>query len=207
MSLIKRSIISSRLIGMGDSHLDNFSFFCAATCRIPGATAYGLLSDQSETRAREAFLGFLSAFPDHIPLLCLGEVDCNSLPWRKSTTNKPSYYIHQSVNRLLYFIKETNRKFILPSVTLPPVDDYSESGNRLHVTSSRSERTELVRLYNKLLKTNASKAGHYYLDITSPTTGLDGFVSESFIRSSNDSHLMPSKVLNLARDLLNQVPL
>ena len=81
MGKVPRSKISERLIGMGDSHLDNFSFFCAATCRIPGATAHGLVNDNSVTRSREAFKSFLSAFPSYIPFLCLGEVDCNSLPW------------------------------------------------------------------------------------------------------------------------------
>jgi hypothetical protein len=49
MGKLARPKISETLIGVGDSHLDNFTFFCAATCRIPGATAYGLANPESET--------------------------------------------------------------------------------------------------------------------------------------------------------------
>jgi hypothetical protein len=206
MGLVQHSKISGRLIGMGDSHLDNFTFFCAATCRIPGATAYSLTNLKSETHAGDAFYHFLSVFPPfYIPLLCIGEVDCNSLPWRKVTNEKPTYFIHQSVSRLFSFIKETKRKFILPSVTLPPVDSYKEQGVRLHVTSNQQERTELVVLYNKVLKEVADKLGHHFLDITTPTTGLDGLVDQSFIRSNSDVHLSPTKLYLIIRDLLDKV--
>jgi len=49
MGKLARPKISETLIGVGDSHLDNFTFFCAATCRIPGATAYGLANPESES--------------------------------------------------------------------------------------------------------------------------------------------------------------
>jgi len=192
---------------MGDSHLDNFEFFCAATCRIPGATAYSLTNLGSETHAGDAFYRFISAFPkSYIPLLCVGEVDCNSLPWRVTTTEKPSYFVHQSISRLLSFIKETKRTFILPSVTLPPVEDYKEIGARTHVTSCKQERTELVKLYNKVLKEVATKNGHFFLDITTPSTGEDGLVHQDFIRSASDVHLMPSKLYSIIKKLLDEVP-
>lgn len=208
MGNTKRSTISNRLIGMGDSHLDNFTYFCAASCRIPGATSYGLTNPQSDTKAREAFLGFLSAFPkSYIPLLCVGEVDCNSLPWRIESEDKPYLCIHKSLAHLFQFIKEVDRKFILPSVTLPPVEDYRKIEARLHVSSSKQERTDLVKLYNRVLKTTAEKNGHSFIDITTPTTGKDGLVDQSFIRSTSDAHLMPSKLYPIVKELLDGVTL
>jgi hypothetical protein len=207
MGKLTRSKISELLIGMGDSHLDNFSFFCAATCRVPGATAYGLVNSNSETRAREAFLGFLSAYPNYLPLLCIGEVDCNSLPWRGKIIEKPSNFIHKSIDNLFSFLHETKRKFILSSVTLPPVESYKNLGIRSHVIANKQERTNLVRLYNNLLKRYANKLGYYYLDITTPTTGPDGFVSNSYIRSPSDVHLAADKVYPIALSLLNEVVL
>ncbi len=201
----QRSILSKKLIGMGDSHLDNFSFFCAATCRIPGATAYGLMNDNSETRAREAFKGFLSAYPNYIPLLCLGEVDCNSLPWRKSSKCPPIDSIYASIDNLSSFLFEIDRKFILSSVTLPPVDCYKCVGIRLHVTSDQQERTKLVHLYNELLKEVAIEQGHHYLDITTKTSLSNGLVDPSFIVSTSDVHLDPSKLYPIVRYQLDGV--
>jgi hypothetical protein len=205
MGKLTRSIISENLIGMGDSHLDNFTFFCAATCRVPGATAYGLLNNNSETMAREAFKGFLDAFPKHIPLLCLGEVDCNSLPWKFGRTESPESFIYQSIEHLFTFLDEFNRQFILPSVTLPPIDAYKGLGIRHWVTSNMKDRTILVKLYNALLATKASEYGHRYLDITSQTVGPDGLIDKSFIISHNDVHLDPSKMYSIVRKKLDEV--
>lgn len=207
MGKLLRPKISKKLIGLGDSHLDNFTFFCAATCRVPGATAYGLTNPNSDTRAREAFLGFLSSFPNYIPLLCIGEVDCNSLPWRVESSISPEDVIHCSIDRLFRFLKETKIHFILPSVTLPPVDLYSDINSRLHVSAGKQERTILVNLYNNLLKENISKTNHTYLDLTTPTTGPDGLVDKHFIRSTSDVHLASDKVYPIVRDLLDSVNL
>lgn len=205
MGKLARSIISENLIGMGDSHLDNFTFFCAATCRIPGATAYGLLNDNSETRSREAFKSFIDSFPNHIPLMCLGEVDCNSLPWKFGKTEPPEKLIHQSIENLFSFLDEFNKKFILPSVVLPPIDAYKGLSIRHWVTSTKEERTILVNLYNKMLKTKADEYGHIYLDITSKTVGSDGFIDKSFIIAHNDVHLDPSKMYSIVRKKLDEV--
>jgi len=205
MGKLLRPTISEKLIGIGDSHLDNFTFFCAASCRIPGATSYGLTKPNSDTNAREAFLSFLSSFPSHIPLLCIGEVDCNSLPWRTITTKAPEDFIYQSITSLFSFIKETNRRFILPSVTLPPVDSFKELGIRKFVTSNKVERSSLVKLYNSLLLKNAYDNGHIYLDITTPTTGPNGLVDEYFIHSSSDVHLQPHKLYPIVLDLLSEI--
>jgi hypothetical protein len=201
----QRSKISERLIGMGDSHLDNFSFFCAATCRIPGATSYGLMNDNSDTRAREAFKGFLSAFPNYIPLLCLGEVDCNSLPWRRSMKGSPIHSVYSSIDNLYFFLREIDRKFILPSVILPPVDSYKGLGVRSHVTSDKEERTFLVHLYNRLLKEMSAKQGHHYLDITTQTMNKSGLVNSEYIISKSDVHLDPSKLYPIVRLQLDGV--
>lgn len=205
MGLIQRSTISNRLIGMGDSHLDNFTFFCAATCRVPGATAYGLTNNQSETRAREAFLNFLFAFPGYIPLLCVGEVDCNSLPWKHNNTDPPESFISQSIEHLFSFLAETGRKFILPSVTLPPVESYQGTKIRPWVKANKEARTALVKLYNKRLKVIAAKEGHIFLDITTPTTGIDGLVNKFFTQSDSDVHLAPEKIRDIVRLRLDGV--
>jgi hypothetical protein len=190
---------------MGDSHLDNFEFFCAATCRVPGATAYGLTNNQSETRAREAFLNFLFAFPGYIPLLSVGEVDCNSLPWKHGNTDPPESFISQSIDHLFSFLSETRRRFILSSVTLPPVESYQGSKIRPWVKANKEARTALVKSYNKMLKAESTKEGHIFLDITTPTTGTDGLVNNFFTQSEQDVHLAPEKIRDIVRTRLDGV--
>ena len=205
MRLLQMSRLSNKLIGMGDSHIDNFTFFCAATCRIPGATAYGLLNSDSDTRARETFKNFILSFPKYIPLLCIGEVDCNSLPWRAGYNRSAEASIYQSIENLFVFLDEFNCKFILPSVTLPTVESFKLLGVRTLVTSNKEERTLLVKLYNALLMNKSREYGHYYLDITSKTVGSDGLINEDFIKSNSDVHLNPTKLYTIIRDSLDEV--
>jgi hypothetical protein len=190
---------------MGDSHLDSFTYFCAAICRIPGATSYGLTKQNSITKAREAFQSFLSVFPHYVPILCVGEVDCNSLPWRIENFKSPKEVIHHSINNLFTFIQETNRKFILPSVTLPTVDSFKELKFRSFVTANKEERTTLVKFYNTLLHKKALEHGHVFLDITTPSTGPDGLVNSAYIRTDTDVHLVPHKLRPIIADLLDKV--
>jgi hypothetical protein len=205
MGKLARANISDKLIGMGDSHLDNFTFFCAATCRIPGATAYGLTNPLSDTKARNAFTKFINVFANHIPLLCIGEVDCNSLPWRSNEHPSPEVFIMYSVDHLFQFLDEFNRKFILPSVTLPPVESYQELSIRTHVSAGKAKRTELVKLYNTYLKEGCSRLGHHYLDITTPTMNVDGLIDPSFIVSPFDVHLKPHTLYDIVRNNLNSI--
>jgi hypothetical protein len=190
---------------MGDSHLDNFEFFCAATCRIPGATAYGLTNNHSETRSKEAFLGFLFAYHDYIPLLCVGEVDCNSLPWKHGRIDPPELFIDQSIDHLFSFLYDTKKRFILPSVILPPVESYSGTKIRPWVKANKEERTALVKLYNKKLQKESATMGHLFLDITTPTTGQDGLVNQSFVQSPTDVHLSSEKLRDIVRFRLDGV--
>ena len=205
MGKLARSKISETLIGVGDSHLDNFTFFCAATCRIPGATAYGLANPDSDTNARVAFTNFIDSFPSYIPLLCIGEVDCNSLPWRSNKYDKPEMFILSSIENLFQFLDDFNKRFILPSVTLPPVESYQELPIRNHVTANKKKRTELVKFYNGLLKEGCSRRGHYFLDITTPTMNVEGFIDDSFIISPYDVHLKSHKLYDIVRERLNSL--
>ena len=205
MGNLARAKISDKLIGMGDSHLDNFTFFCAATCRIPGATSYGLDNPNSETNARNAFTNFINAFPSHIPLLCIGEVDCNSLPWRSNEHRSPEEFVMFSIDTLFKFLDDFNKKFILPTVTLPPVEDFQTLNIRNHVTAGKKKRTELVKLYNDYLREGCSRMGHYFLDITSSTMNAEGFIDNSFIRSPFDVHLKPWKLHNIVKERLDSI--
>ena len=194
-----RSKISDNLIAIGDSHLDMFTFFCNATCRVVGASAYGLTSKSSATHARQAFLSFVSAFPYHTPLICVGEVDCNSIAWNKSNGKEPEDIIKISIDNLFKFLKDTGKRFIIPSVVLPPVESYKDLSVRNHVDATKEQRTSLVKIFNTLLESYSESLGHYYLDITTQTTGPDGFVDSRFIVSPKDVHLSPIQIYDIVR--------
>ena len=185
-------MISNNLIAIGDSHVDMYSPFCRAICKVPGATAYGLGNDSSSTRARRAFLGFLSNLKDFIPIVCLGEVDCNSLFWHKKISD--NRFLNKSVRALMKFLSETDMKFIISSVIPPAVDNYQVTQVRSHVTSSKAERTEIVQKFNNLLNLRSITYGHLYLDITTDLLNSEGVLDMTYAKSQHKTHLDAKKV-------------
>lgn len=196
--MLPRSILSDRLIAIGDSHLDMITFFTRAICRVPGATAYGLVKDDTKTNSRVAFLSFLSAFPSDIPLICVGGVDCTFLIWKKDI--EPKAVVRMSIDHLFTFLKETKRKFIITSVILPPNDDKRFAWN----TATREQRTDIVKLFNTYLAQLSKSEGHYYLDIATPTMGPDGLVDKKYIVSPKDIHLAPIQIYDVVREKLDE---
>jgi len=182
MSAITRLDIAA----LGDSHVDMFSSVCRVICKVPGASAYGTSNEKSKTHAREVFSGFLVGIREFQPLICIGEVDCNSVYWRGSIDKNT--YVVTAITRLFNFIRNHYRKFIISSVVLPPVESYKNSKFRPHVSASREERSALVYKFNDHLKAASWHNGHYFLDITTPTVGDDGLISRKFFRPNN-THL------------------
>jgi hypothetical protein len=174
------------------------TFFTRAICRVPGATAYGLVKDDTKTNSRVAFLSFLSAFPSDIPLICVGGVDCTFLIWKKDI--EPKAVVRMSIDHLFTFLKETKRKFIITSVILPPNDDKRFAWN----TATREQRTDIVKLFNTYLAQLSKSEGHYYLDIATPTMGPDGLVDKKYIVSPKDIHLAPIQIYDVVREKLDE---
>jgi hypothetical protein len=175
MEALSRSKFKDSLVAVGDSHIDMFTYFCNATCRVVGASAMGLSNEHSLTQARRAFSSFLKTMNEFTPLICVGEVDCNSIAWKSTLSCYDAIQI--SINNLFTFLKEFNKSFIISSVILPPVNSYIGMHFRTDVAASKEARTALVKHYNKIVKERARLENHYFLDITTPTTGPDGFVA------------------------------
>ena len=190
----------NNFIAIGDSHVDMYAPFCRALCKVPGATAYGLGNDSSSTRARRAFLGFLSNLKEFIPIVCLGEVDCNSLFWHKEISD--NRFLNKSVRSLMRFLSETSMKFIISSVIPPAVDNYQVTRVRSHVTSSKAERTQIVQKFNNLLKIRSAIYGHTYMDITSSLLSSNGLLNMSYAKSHTKTHLDVRKVKPIIEEKL-----
>jgi hypothetical protein len=199
--MLRQSLITNKLVVVGDSHVDMFTYFCIASCRIAGASAYGLGNPDSLTKSAEAMSGFLAAYDKYIPLICVGEVDCNSIAWSKPD---PMKFVDDAVRNLARFISLRNRKFIVSSVILPPVDSYIGSRARPRVTSTKKQRTSLVKLFNINLKDMCDTLGHFFLDITTSTTGPDGFVDPKYIINPKDVHLSPIQMFDVIREKLDE---
>ena len=197
-----RSVLSPRLIACGDSTLDVLVDHCKATCRLPGATAYGLLNNNSITHAREAFSSFFASFPSDIPLIYLGAVDCSRLIWRKKEV-EPKELIKNCVQNLFSFLSELNRKFIVVSVTYSPVDAVKDYPKHSWEVVSQQEMTDHIKLFNTYLKEGTETFGHYYLDITTPTTGPDGLIDPKHVRSNRDLHLIPWSLYYIVKEALD----
>lgn len=200
MTLVTELSIAS----VGDSHVDMFSPFSRAMCKVPGATLWGLSKESSETKAMRAFLAFLKAIPEFNPLICVGEVDCNSLYWHKNESLSIGKYLDICMKRLKWFLSNIEKKFIISSIVLPPVDTYKHSRGRPHVKASKEERTDLVKVFNNSLKNLAELDDHYYLDISTPTLGKDGLVHPHFIKTVRNTHLNNRKMEVVIREKLNE---
>ena len=187
------------MIALGDSHVKMYEPFAASTLLIPGATAYGLSSDQSRTGARESASDFLIEAVDQLQLFCFGEVDCNSLVWLKGMKITP--FINQATDNYISFIRIFSDKPIISSVTLPPIQSYQQppystrlKHPRKFVSANKRTRTNVVNLFNLKMKSLCSQSNFYFLDLTPDTVGPDGLLDMNFASRPGDPHLNPLKL-------------
>lgn len=190
-----------KFLSLGDSHTIMFRNRCAAMCIVPGATAYGLKNGSSITNGRNIFSSILQV-TDYVPIICLGEVDCNSLLWRLEANIQD--FIDQSTSSLVEFLSSHNKPFIVSSVILPPVDNYQETQVRTFVHANKVERTAVVKQFNNLLKQKSTSKGHLFLDLTPDIEGEDGLLNPYFAKSPRETHLDNKKIIPVIKRKLNE---
>ena len=175
------------MIALGDSHITIFDSFVDATCMIPKASARGMSSSSSDTKDRETFLKFLKDNRG-TPIINLGGVDCTTMIYRKDMT-LPRYLL-VSTNRYFQFLNLSGRKFIVSSVILPII--------------TNSTKSDLVILFNIIIRHLSEKYGHYFLDITSPIIDSKGIVKKEFINSPTDLQLNHKTITPIIERELNK---
>lgn len=217
-----------RILVIGDSHGGVFEYCFDhgllaphwLNCEIvPGATAYGLNNDASQTRAWEKFDRALRRF-DHFDVVAvvLGECDCSYALWRKAEAcgQPPATLIERSLlglRRLHERIMDTDagKKVILVGAPLPTVDDASaacqENVLRREIGATLRERTELVLNFNVALQKLAKEIGVVYFDLSDrlldPATGL---VDRNYCAAPEDHHLShPASAALWAESLLKHL--
>lgn len=204
---------------VGDSHIryftwaanhriwfnTRFSFF-----QVPGATAMGMANPNSRTNALNSFSEYLAqAGRRECLLFSLGEVDCGFVIWYRARKYGESVQeqLARSFGNYVDFVDGVVRRYgariIISSVPLPTIrdgQDWGEVANlRKEVKASLKERTRLTLIYNDMLKSYCTRAGHHFLDYTSPTMDLQtGVVAERFLeRNPLDHHLDSASVAPL----------
>ncbi|MBS7543367.1 hypothetical protein [Ancylobacter oerskovii] len=201
-----------QIIGLGDSHLQYFSF--AATngllspyqfhaCRVPGATAAGLMNEKSATDARGSFLNFLKEYDKtSLVLLHLGEVDCGILVWLRAQKNGTSleHEVSRSIESYMRFVDELvaggRKNVAITSATLPTINDHDHSGDiisirRQAVSATQKQRTEVTHLFNAQLAREAAARGLTFIDAQAEVVDrATGMVSTRFRnRNAADHHM------------------
>lgn len=186
-----------QFIAIGDSHIDMFARLCKVTCRIPGASAYGITNLNSDTRANRIISALLSTLHEYKVIISLGEVDCNSVYWMKSMSKED--YVQAAISNLSSFLSTFTQHLIISSVILPPVDDYQKTNMRPQVSATKLERTNLVYLFNSHLQKMCTNNNYHYLDITTPTANKQGLLRNKFMISKTNSHLNPNTIFPIIK--------
>lgn len=201
------------MIAFGDSHIKMFESFTTSICKVPGATLYGLSNFNSQTSSRMRFFTFLKQ-PSTTVISLLGEVDCNALYWRKSSTMTFQEYSKIAIKNYFNFLNLFNHQFIISSIPLPTVKSYQQSpytlrnkSPRFHVKALRNERKTLVLSLNQEFKKLAEENNYHYLDITTPTINKKGELKTKFISDPADSHLNIEAIKPIIERKLNELKL
>jgi hypothetical protein len=203
--------LRTSLLFCGDSHLAPiwkgykaglFGTRHARCVLVAGATARGLGNPRSATGARQKYLeALLPPAPRVIPVFLLGEVDCNSVIWLRSTAagTDPADELARSVTVYLSFLEEVlaagYRRILVLAAPLPTVEgsDHHRAHSilRRDITATLRERTALTRRFNQAVAEGCRLRGIDFLDLTAawadPATGL---VADRFRASDPlDHHL------------------
>lgn len=201
-----------QIIGLGDSHLQYFSFAAANGllspyefhgCRVPGATASGLMNEKSATDARSSFINFLKGRDKKsIILLHLGEVDCGILVWLRSQKNGTSVEreVPRSIETYMSFVDELLvdgwKKIIITSATLPTINDNDHSGDvisirRQAVSATQKDRTDVTHFFNAELAREATRRGLSFVDAKTEVVDLATGMVDTRFRNKNpaDHHM------------------
>lgn len=211
--LQNRLLGGRRVLVIGDSHGGVFEYAFDhgllaphwLNCEIvPGATAYGLNNDASQTRGWEKFDRALRRF-EHFDtvLVVLGECDCSYALWQIAAARgtAPAELLGRSldgVRRLVGRIRDgevgRGKRVVLVGAPLPTVDDAAaarqENLLRRDIAATQRQRTELVLQFNAGLRALAAalQTGYFELSdaLLDPASGL---VDRRFVACPEDHHL------------------
>lgn len=210
--LQKRVLGGNKVLLLGDSHCGIFEYCFDQGLLVPhwinceivaGATAYGLLNENSTTQAWAKFDCALKRFRDFdAVVIMLGECDCSYALWRKAENLgvAPEALIETSlsgIRKLVARIRDGsrgNQRILVAGAPLPTVDDSSapiqDNELRREIGASQVRRTELVLTFNARLEMLARELRVGYFDLTvqtmNPATGL---VDRRLVGRAGDHHL------------------
>jgi hypothetical protein len=133
--------------------------------------------------------------------VCLGEVDCGFVIWRRAERQGLSIgeQLEATLNSYLTFLGGIGRTAFaslsvlsapLPTITDDPSQRGAVANLRKEITATQRERTDLTLLFNAELRQRVSGEGIGFIDATSgqrdPCTGT---IDRSLVRGPLDHHL------------------
>ena len=205
-----------RVIVLGDSHARIFDE-CKDVVhveRVPGATANGMLNDDSVTGARKIYREIIAGYPYQTwTVFNLGEVDCNAAAFRQEDLSETDW-IHKATKNYQEYLKWASGvvKPIVCSVHLPPVEDYSgpeytdqERAPRALITAKKAIRTALVMFFNTLMDAFCEDNEIPFIDYTQEITGPDGLLNMDFAIDPGNSHLDKRKIGRIVCPKLKEI--
>lgn len=205
--------MSNKLIVFGDSHIEMYRPFVTDLCAVAGATAYGLINENSVTNAKGQFTSFITSTSSNYIISCLGEVDCNSLVWKKRETMSWKDLVKESIDRYINFLSQFSCKFIVSCVPLPPVELYNvppfstkpAQPFRIQVDWDKRLRTDIVNYFNLSMFNLCKQNDIFFLDFTEETKNNSGLLNMDFAINSNNTHLDPIKMKSIIYKKLKEL--
>lgn len=205
---------------IGDSHAGYFLFKDVSNAlvrvlQLPGATAYGLVNDNSASGSRRAINKLLrNVGRRSIVVLQFGEVDCAFSIWTRAHKNctSPFEEVHEACKNYLSFIGELKKcgigTILVGTVPPPTVSDWKRwNGSpiavfRQQIEASLEERTRCTKLFNQILRSSSNKGLYRFIDVESDYIDeITGLVKGELI-IQDDLHLNWAKAREINLDAL-----
>ena len=182
------------MIAIGDSHTIMFEPFTTSIKAVSNASMYGVMNPDSVSNSCRKFTRYLNNSNEDC-IICLGEIDCNALFWRKNLS--VDEYITKAIYNLVRFLSAFKNNFIISSIIPPAIQVNSKRVQRSDISASLVERFALTEKFNKFLQLLDYK----YLDITSHL--ITKSTDKRFIRTKDDPHLKLAPVRVVIRERLS----
>jgi hypothetical protein len=192
---------------IGDSHAGYFRFDGAVNVlvrmmQIPGATAYGLVNENSISNSRKTIKRLLQKIDRRSVLVFqFGEVDCAFSIWKRVLANgtSPIDEVNEACESYLSFIKEVKELGFATILvaTVPPPTVYDWGGwhgspmaaFRQQIEATIHERTECARMFNHVLRSLANTGLYRFIDVESCYLDKETGLVKTELRMENDLHL------------------
>lgn len=195
-----------RIYGFGDSHILGLKPILYPRW-VKGATAYGLLREDSRTRARNSAVIYLKGVEDGTwVLLSFGEVDCRC---HINKFDNPYEAAENAVKRYYQFIDEISRFKIIIFAPVPNLyynftkDELKKMSNRKRgfytIVGEYSERIMATSMFHYFLRKYKGNRNVHIVDVFDKVLGKDFLYSDFVHLNEQGNQIVMDEVKKICK--------